>query len=39
MDNDALNYPNNDDIEPTEIDDPIVVLSDNDVVDNLSYNN
>ena len=38
MDNDTLTSPNNDDIEPTEIDDPIVVLSDNDVVDHLSYN-
>ena len=39
MDNDTLNSPNNDDIEPTEIDNPIVVLSDNDIVDHLSYNN
>ena len=39
MDNDTLNSPNNDDIEPTEIDDPIVVLSDNDIVDHHSYNN
>ena len=33
MDDDTLTSPNNDDIEPTEIDDPIVVLSDNDIVD------
>ena len=39
MDDDTLNSPNNDDIEPTEIDDTIVLLSDNDVVDHLSYNN
>ena len=39
MDDDTLTSPNNDDIEPTEIDDPIVVLSDNDIVDHLSYNN
>ena len=39
MDNDTLNYKNNDNNEPTEIDDPIVVLSNNDVVDHLSYNN
>ena len=31
MDDDTLNSPNNDDIEPTEIDDHIEVLSDNDV--------
>ena len=39
MDDDTLNSPNNDDIKPTERDDPIEVLSDNDVVDHLSYNN
>ena len=39
MDDYTLTSPNNDDIEPTERDDPIVVLSDNDVVDHLSYNN
>ena len=39
MDDDTLNSPNNDDIEPTERDDPIVVLYENDFVGDLSYNN
>ena len=39
MDVDTLNSPNNDDIEPTERDDPIEVLYDNDVDDHVSYNN
>ena len=36
MDDDTLYSSNNDDIESTERDDPIEVLSDNDVDDNLS---
>ena len=38
MDDDTLNSPNHDDIEPTERDDNIELLSDNDVDDHVSYN-